>query len=167
MAQPFLGEIRLMAFNLAPRGWAFCNGQTLSIQQNAALFSILGTTYGGNGTTTFALPNLQGRTPVYVGQGIVLGQVAGQVAHTLITPEIPIHVHTMTGVVAPAANQKTIEGNMPGAPTFNFYSKSGSPAGFDPTAVTPNTGNQPHSNMQPYLVVTFCIALAGIFPSRN
>jgi microcystin-dependent protein len=167
MAQPFLGEVRLMSFTFAPKGWALCNGQLMSIQQNAALFSVLGTTYGGNGTTNFQLPNLQGRVPVHTGPGFVIGQSAGESAHTLITSEIPLHTHTLTAVGTPAANQRAVAGNMPGAPAFNFYSTTATPSAMDATAVGANVGNQAHDNMQPYLVVNFCIALVGIFPSRN
>jgi microcystin-dependent protein len=156
-----------MSFGFAPKGWALCNGQMMSIQQNAALFAILGTTFGGNGTTTFQLPNLQARVPVHTGPNFVLGQVGGEATHTLITSEIPKHTHTMMAVATPAANQRPVAGNMPGAPAFNFYDTTATLAAMDQTAVTANTGNQPHDNMQPYLVVNFCIALTGIFPSRN
>jgi microcystin-dependent protein len=167
MATAYIGEVRLMSFGFPPRGWALCNGQLMSIQQNAALFAILGTTYGGDGVRTFALPNLQGRVPVHAGPGFDLGQAAGEGAHTLITSEIPSHTHTMTGVGTPAANQRGIAGNMPGAPSFDFYNPQVALAAMDPTAVTQNSGGQPHDNMQPYLVVSFCIALIGIFPSHN
>jgi microcystin-dependent protein len=167
MSTPYIGEVRMMSFGFAPKGWAQCNGQMMSIQQNTALFAILGTTFGGNGTTTFQLPDLQSRIPVHTGSGYVLGQVGGEAAHTLSTAEIPKHTHTLTAVGTPAANQRAIAGNMPGAPAFNFYDTTASLTAMDPSAVTANTGNQPHDNMQPYLVVNFCIALIGIFPTRN
>jgi microcystin-dependent protein len=164
MAQPFLAEIRVFSFNFAPRGWAMCNGQLLPINQNQALFALLGTTYGGNGTTTFALPNLQGRVPVHTGNGIVLGQSGGEAAHTLTVPELPAHTHLPAGSSTPA--------NL-GDPTGNLWATGN--AAYNPT---PNTamnpacilaaGNsQPHENMSPCLTVTFCIALQGIFPSHS
>ena len=163
MAQPFLGEVKIISWNFAPRGWAFCNGQLLPINQNQALFSILGTTYGGNGTTTFALPNLQGRVPVYVGQGLTLGQSGGEQTHTLTQPEMPAHTHIPSANKG-AANQ--------GLPANNFWSATGSYAAqpnntMNPTGTTANGGSQPHDNMSPYLVLNFIIALQGIFPSRN
>lgn len=163
MSQPFIGEIKIISWNYPPRGWAFCNGQLLPINQNQALFSILGTTYGGNGQTNFALPNVQGRTPVYVGQGITLGQAAGEAAHTLITSEMPAHTHTPLANSS-AANQ--------GQPANNYWSGTGSfapsPNGLmNPAGILPTGGSQPHENWSPYLVLNFIIALQGIFPSRN
>ena len=164
MGTPYLGEMRVFSFNFAPKGWAMCNGQLLPINQNQALFSILGTTYGGNGQTTFALPNLQGRTPVHAGNGIVLGQSAGEMAHTINIQELPAHTHTAFGS-STLANQ--------GAPTGNVWATGN--AAYSPT---PNTvmnpqcistvgGTQPHDNQSPYLTLNVCIALQGIFPSRN
>lgn len=163
MAQPFLGEVKIISWNFAPRGWAFCNGQFLPINQNQALFSILGTTYGGNGQTTFALPNLQGRVPVYVGQGITLGQAGGEQAHTLTQAEMPTHTHV------PAANSGAAS---VGLPAGNFWSATGSYAAqpngtMNPAGTTATGGSQAHDNMSPYLVLNFIIALQGIFPSRN
>lgn len=164
MGTPYLGEMRIFTFNFAPKGWAMCNGQLLAINQNQALFSILGTTYGGNGQTTFALPNLQGRVPVHVGNGFVLGQSAGEPSHTLIPLEMPQHTHTAFGS-STAANQ--------GAPTGNVWGAGN--AAYSPT---PNTvmnpqcistvgGGQPHDNLSPFLALNVCIALQGIFPSRT
>ena len=165
MAQPFIGEIKMVSFNFPPKGWAFCNGQTLAIQQNAALFSILGTTYGGNGTTTFALPNLQGKVPVYVGQGIVLGQTAGEVNHTLIMGEMPAHTHVPVG--ATPANLAVPSNALPGKGTSaGFYAASPNTT-MNPASVSNMGGSQPHNNMPPYTVINFCIALVGVFPSRN
>ena len=163
MAQPFLGEVKIISWNFAPRGWAFCNGQFLPINQNQALFSILGTTYGGNGQTNFALPNLQGRVPVYVGQGLVLGQAGGEQAHTLTQAEMPTHTHV------PAANSGAAS---VGLPAGNFWSATGSYAAqpnstMNPAGTTATGGSQAHDNMSPYLVLNFIIALQGIFPSRN
>jgi microcystin-dependent protein len=163
MAQPFLAEIRVFSFNFAPKGWAMCNGQFMAISQNQALFALLGTTYGGNGTTTFALPNLQGRLPVHVGNGINLGQTGGESAHTLIPSEMPAHTHQAFGS-STAANL--------GVPTGNLWATGN--AAYNPVAnttmgpacVLPVGGGQPHENKSPYLTLTFCIALQGIFPSH-
>jgi microcystin-dependent protein len=165
MSQPYIGEIKMVGFNFPPKGWAFCNGQTLAINQNAALFSILGTTYGGNGTTTFALPNLQGKSPIYVGPGYVLGQTAGEVNHTLTINEMPGHTHVPVG--APTVNSAVPTGNLPGKGTSqNFYAASQNTP-LNPASVVAVGGSQPHNNIQPYLVINFCIALVGVFPSRN
>ncbi len=163
MGDQYVGEIRAVSFNFPPRGWAFCNGQLLLIAQNQALFSILGTTYGGNGTTNFALPNLQGRTPLHIGQGITLGQQGGEAAHTLTVTELPQHFHGATANTG-AADQ--------GSAANNFWSAAGSyaPSGNGAMGVNdilPNGGSQPHENWTPYLVLNFVIALQGIFPSRN
>lgn len=164
MSEPYLGQISIFAFNFAPQGWALANGQLLPISQNQALFSLLGTTYGGNGTTTFALPNLQGASPMHFGNGYVQGQTAGEVNHTLIASEMPQHTHV--------ANAYAGEGDQ-GTPVANLWAESTN-AYSSATSVTMNAGaiasaggSQPHSNMPPYLVVNFAIALQGIFPSRN
>ena len=163
MGTPFLGEVKIISWNFPPKGWAFCNGQLLQINQNQALFSILGTTYGGNGQTTFGLPNLQGRVPVYVGQGITLGQSGGEQAHTLLLSEMPAHSH-LPNANSGAANKGPAAGN--------FWSGTGSYAAqpnntMNPAGITPTGGSQPHDNMTPYLTLNFVIALQGIFPSRN
>jgi microcystin-dependent protein len=162
---PFLGEIKIISFNFAPKGWAFCNGQLLPINQNQALFSILGTTYGGNGQTTFALPNLQARTPIHFGNAFNLGQAGGESAHTLVMSEMPAHTHF------PVASSNVADLN---TPVGNFWGKGAqviySPTGgslMKPNATTPVGGSQPHDNQSPYLVLNFIIALSGIFPSRN
>ncbi len=165
MSTPFISEIRIFSFNFAPRGWAMCNGQILQIQQNQALFSLLGTTYGGNGQTTFALPNLQGRVPLHFGSGLTLGQVGGEVNHTLITSEMPVHIHTAQGsknlgdAVIPVGS---VLGQI-----AEQYGPPSSTTTLLPAAVTNTGGSQPHPNMQPYLVLNICIALQGIFPSQN
>ena len=171
MADPFLGQISLFSFTFAPKGWAFCNGQILSIAQNQALFSLLGTTYGGDGITTFGLPNLQSRAAISSGQGpglsnYVLGQVGGEAGHTLITQEIPPHTHgastaSDTTQMSPKSHYwaPNIDQNATYAPT-----SSGTLAA---NAVGTAGGNQPHSNLQPNLAMNFCIALVGVFPSRN
>jgi microcystin-dependent protein len=183
MAEPFISQIEAFAFNFPPKGWAFCNGQILSIQQNQALFSLLGTTYGGNGTTNFALPNLQGRVPVHFGQSVQgqnfqLGQVGGQEAHTLTLTEMPAHTHLVNvDSTAGAANKpttSTVLGKSSGASStgqplaINAYNSSGTSSNsFDARTISNVGGNQPHDNRQPYLTLSYCIALVGIFPSRN
>jgi len=164
MGEPFIGEIRMISFNFAPRGWAFCNGQLLPINQNQALFSILGTTYGGNGQTNFALPNLQGRSPIHVGSGISLGEVGGETSHTLTTGELPAHSHPPAAKGAANAT----------SPAGAVWADGGSQAFGAAANVTMNTtgvstvgGSQAHNNMPPYLSIYFVIALVGIFPSRN
>jgi microcystin-dependent protein len=167
VSEPFIGEIRAFGFNFAPRGWATCSGQILSIAQNTALYSLLGTTYCGNGQTTFALPDLRGRVAVNQGQGPglsnkTIGEQAGAEAHTLNVNEIPAHTHAQP---ASNADQST---NRPGnaVPTRGgVYAGSGDGTLMDP--MTAAGGSQPHDNMQPYLTVNYCIALVGIFPSRN
>jgi microcystin-dependent protein len=174
MASPFLSEIRLMSFNFPPKGWAFCNGQLLPINQNQALFSLLGTTYGGNGTTSFALPNLEGRVPIHegsdgFGNNYTLGRSAGESAHTLTLPELPPHVHTLqasnasAGINSPAGATPA----QPAAAVGAIYGPATTPATMAPQAIISAGGAQAHNNMQPYLVITFCIALTGIFPSQN
>jgi microcystin-dependent protein len=167
MATPFMSEIRIMSFNFAPQGWAQCNGQFLPINQNQALFSLLGTVYGGNGQTTFALPDLRGRTPIHVGSGHTLGEVGGEQAHTLTISELPMHIH--------ATNASNNAGSV-NDPAANLLGNSAPNTIFGPTqnleAMRPNTvanvgGSQAHLNMQPFLTLIFCIALQGIFPSRN
>ncbi|MGH6614345.1 phage tail protein [Sphingomonas sp.] len=179
MSSPFVAEIRIFGFNFPPRGWAFCAGQILPISQNTALFSLLGTTYGGNGQTTFALPNLQGRSPMAPGQGpglsdYVLGEESGVDNVTLLISEIPAHDHVLNAATLnpanPAQNVPTPNSGAqlgisnPG----NAYSSVATPAvALANEALQPRGGGQPHNNMQPYLTLNFCIALQGIFPARN
>ena len=167
MSEPFLGEIKIVAFNFPPKGWSLCNGQLLPINQNQALFSILGTTYGGNGTTTFALPNFRGRTPVYTGQGIILGEAGGESSHTLITSEMPAHTHTLGADDAALATQGSPSNNVFGSLTLPLYGPATNLTTLVPSVVSNVGGSQPHTNMQPYLVLNFVIALQGLFPSRN
>ena len=163
MAEPFLGEIRLMSFGFAPKGWALCNGQLLPIQQNGALFSLFGTTYGGDGRTTFGLPNLQGRTPIQVSPDVI-GTMQGEENHTLSLAELPTHTHQL--------NATGVAGSTP-APLTNVLAAAtnvyGNPAqtSLIPGTLTAVGGGQAHTNMQPYLVINFCIALQGIFPSQT
>jgi microcystin-dependent protein len=171
MADPFLGQISIFSFAFAPKGWAFCNGQILSIAQNTALFSLLGTTYGGDGITTFALPNLQGRAAISSGQGpglspYTLGQVGGEAAHTLTVTEMPSHTHgaqpaSDTTQMSPQANYWAP--NINGNATYSATSTGT----MSVNAVANAGGSQPHPNQQPSLAINFCIALVGIFPSRN
>jgi microcystin-dependent protein len=165
MSTPFLSEIKIMSFNFPPKGWAFCNGQLLPINQNQALFSLLGTTYGGNGQTTFALPNLQGRMPLHMGNGFVLGQLGGEENHTLTTTEMPGHTHAVTAS-SNAADQGSPGGNFWANESSNAYS-TGFDSGMSPQIVNNVGGSQPHTNLAPILVLTFCIALQGIFPSQT
>jgi|SRR5215510_14406839 len=165
MSEPFLGEIKIISWNFPPKGWTFCNGQLLPINQNQALFSILGTTYGGNGQTTFGLPNLQGRSPVHVGNGIILGELGGETAHTLNISELPAHNHIAVGS-SNSQSASSPASNLWASNTLNPY--AGSPnAAMGPASILPVGGNQPHENMSPYLVLNFIIALQGIFPSQN
>jgi microcystin-dependent protein len=164
MGQYFLGEIRIMSFNFAPRNWAMCNGQFLPINQNQALFSLLGTTYGGNGQTTFALPDLRGQVPIHFGKN-VQGSKGGEPAHTLTVSEGPTHTHIMQ---ASASNGTTpIPTNDLFASMGNLYTPAANLTAIVPSTVANVGGSQAHENRQPYLTLTFCISLLGIFPSRN
>jgi microcystin-dependent protein len=164
MAEPFLSEIRLMSFAFAPKGWAQCNGQLLPINQNQALFSLLGTTYGGDGRVNFALPDLRALTPMHTGSGFTLGQRGGETAHTLTAGEMATHTHTASASTAAASTAAPANNVL--ASGVNMY--GGNPTvGLIPTTVTTVGGNQAHENMQPYLTINFCIALQGIFPSPN
>lgn len=168
MAQPFIGEIRMFGGNFPPQGWAFCNGQLQAIAQNDALFALIGTTYGGDGQTTFALPDLRGRLPVHQGAGLVLGQLAGEETHTITQTEIPSHTHPMRASGADST-QSTPVGNLTadttvaGAKIYGPFTSAAPMA----AAVANVGGNQPHENRMPYVCVSFIIALFGIFPSRN
>jgi microcystin-dependent protein len=166
MAEPFLSEIRLMSFNYAPRGWAMCNGQFLPINQNQPLFSLLGTTYGGNGQTTFALPDLRGRTPIHVGSKHTLGEAGGEQAHTLSIAELPTHTHVLNGTNTTGSLDSPIGNLLASAVSLNAYG-SGSLGAMNPGTSMNTGGSQAHLNMQPFLTLTFCIALQGIFPSPN
>src|SRR5689334_10732904 len=165
MSEPFLSEIKIVSFNFPPKGWALCNGQFLPINQNQALFALLGTTYGGNGQTTFALPNLRGRVPIHMGNGHTLGEAAGSTSVTVNIQQLPTHLHGLNATETAGAVA---------LPTNNFLGKVNSMYGpatslttMNPGSVTSVGGSQPHNNMMPYLVLNFIIALQGIFPSQN
>jgi microcystin-dependent protein len=165
MAEPFIGELRCVGFNFPPKGWALCNGQLLQISQNQALFSILGTTYGGDGRTTFGLPNLQGSTPIHTGSGFPLGQKAGEANHSLLISEIPQHSHLPNGSTG-NSDASTPAGHFWGSNGLSSYSPT-NPSVAIPNAIANNGGGQAHPNTQPYLVINIIIALQGIFPSQN
>jgi microcystin-dependent protein len=165
MSDPYLSEIRIFSFNFPPKGWAFCNGNLLSISQNTALFSLLGTTYGGDGINTFALPDLQGRVPLHNGAGFNLGQNGGESTVTLNTLQMPAHTHA-ANANGTAAGQTSPAGNYWGNGGQTIYADTAN-AIMNPAAVAAAGNSQPHENMSPYLVLNFCIALVGIFPSRN
>jgi microcystin-dependent protein len=188
MSQPFLGEIRLFPYNFSPRGWADCAGQILSIAQNTALFSLLGTTYGGNGQTTFQLPDLRGRVAMSVGQSpglsnYSLGEISGSENVTLLSTQMPQHNHTLTEANAKAeiiaskdaANVNFPNGNLLGGGQFYANTSTSGKAALDGNTVKfiagavtdPTGGSQPHNNLQPFLILRYSIALQGIFPSRN
>ena len=171
MSEPFIAEIKMFSFDFPPRGWAQCNGQLLAIAQNQALFSLLGTTYGGNGTTNFALPNLQGRTPIHWGSGlglppVSLGQVSGTETVTVLSSQMPQHIHPITASSANPSATSPSNSFLGTFTTDNVYAPSANGT-MNPSTVANAGGNQPHNNLQPYLVVNFSIALVGIFPSRN
>src|SRR4030095_14176659 len=166
MSEPFLSEIKIVSFNFAPKGWALCNGQFLPINQNQALFALLGTTYGGNGQTTFALPNLKGQVPIHVGSGHTLGEKAGTSSVTVSQQTMPQHVHFLQATNVDANRVAIPTGNVLG-PVNNLYVASGNLTTMNPSSVTNVGGSQAHNNMMPYLVLNFCIALQGIFPSQT
>lgn len=167
MGTPFLAEIKIISWNFPPKGWAFCNGQFLPINQNQALFSLLGTMYGGNGQTTFALPDFRGRVPVHVGSGFIQGQAGGQEFHTLTSSEMPAHNHFVQ-VQPQNANTGVPTNNfLAGIPTFAYTDNIAGLTTLTPGSITNVGGSQPHENRQPFLVLNFIIALQGVFPSRN
>jgi microcystin-dependent protein len=166
MATPFLGEIKIFSFGFPPRGWALCNGQLLPINQNQALFAILGTTYGGDGRVTFGLPNLQGRTPLHFGGGFTLGELGGEQTHTVTAPEMPSHNH-LVHVSSAAADASSPAGAIEASAVTTNFAPPGPVAALNVGAFGSAGGNQAHDNMSPFLVLSFVIALQGIFPTQN
>lgn len=166
MAEPFLSEIRIFSFNFAPKGWALCNGQLLPINQNQALFSLLGTTFGGDGRVNFGLPDLRARTPIHVGSGHTLGERGGELSHTLSISELPEHQHLINATSSNGSSQ-TASGNVFGAVPGRAYTDPANLTSLAASGVTTVGGSQAHLNMQPFLTLSFCIALQGIFPSPN
>jgi microcystin-dependent protein len=166
MSEPFLSEIKIVSFNFPPKGWALCNGQFLPINQNQALFALLGTTYGGNGQTTFALPNLRGRVPIHMGNGHTLGEAAGSTSVTVNIQQLPTHTHSAMAANTSSNQTSSPAGNYLG-PVNNLYSAPSQLVTINPATVSSVGGSQPHNNMMPTLVLNFIIALQGIFPSRN
>lgn len=173
MADPFVAEIRIFPFNFAPKGWAWCDGQLLPLSQNTALFSLLGTTYGGDGKSTFALPDLEGRAPMHPGQGPGLslhdlGETGGSETVTLLESEMPFHSHTVGAQNNPLSALADPAGNTLTRPASgNLYTAVNQPVSMAPEAITPTGGDQPHNNLQPYLTFYFNIALQGVFPPRT
>jgi microcystin-dependent protein len=167
LSEPFLAEIRMMSFAQPPRGWAHCNGQLLPINQNQALFALLGTQYGGNGQTNFALPDLRGRVPVHESATTFLGNVVGQSVQTVTQAQMPQHVHFLQGTSNNSGNVATAPGNLLAASNVTIYGPAQGLVSLDPSSVSNIGGSQAHENRQPYAVVSFCIALQGIFPSQN
>ena len=173
MSEPFLAEVRIVGFNFAPRGWAFCDGQVLPINQNQSLYSLLGTTYGGDGRTSFALPDLRGRTPMHVGASDggafhELGQKSGEETHTLATDEMPAHDHTVKASANNATSTNPTNNVWARAPQVQYRAYEAATAtAMNPSVLASVGGGQAHENMQPYLAMNFCIALRGLFPSRN
>jgi microcystin-dependent protein len=165
MGTPYLGELKLISWNYAPKGWAFANGQFLPINQNQALFSLLGTQYGGNGQTTFALPDLRGRTGIHMGSSFTIGQAGGEESHTLTMSEMPAHTHQVNANSGNAA--VALAGGNFNAATASFYNPTTALTTLLPQTVSNTGGSQAHENRQPYLVLNVIIALQGIFPSRN
>jgi len=167
VSEAFLGEIRLFSFTFAPKGWATCDGQLLPINQNQALFSLLGTTFGGNGQTNFALPDLRGRTPIHASSGHPLGQPGGEQAHTLTLAEMPAHMHVLSGTSTSGAALIPAGNLLAATPNQLYHGADSSQTALASESVAQVGGSQAHDNMQPYLTASFCIALIGVFPSRN
>lgn len=167
MAEPFLAEVRIMSFVFPPKGWALCNGQLLPINQNQGLFSLLGTTFGGDGRVNFGLPNLQGRVPIHAGSGHTLGERGGEQAHTLSIGELPTHTHTLTATPNNGSNTPTNATVLAKSVPQPVYAAPANLAAMAVTTISNAGGSQAHLNMQPYLTLSFCIALQGIFPSAT
>ena len=167
MAQPYVGEIRMFGGNFAPAGWMFCEGQLLPISENETLFNLIGTTYGGDGQSTFALPDLRGRLPIHFGNGFILAETGGAEEITLTTQQIPSHTHALLATSSTATQQNVSPNVLAQASLFNPYININPNVAMAPQAVGPVGGSQPHNNFQPYLCVDFIISLLGIFPSQT
>jgi microcystin-dependent protein len=167
MSEPFLSEIKVVSFNFPPKGWALCNGQFLPINQNQALFALLGTTYGGNGQTTFALPNLRGRVPIHMGNGHTLGEAAGSTSVTVNIQQLPTHTHAAMGANTTATTPIPANTTLLANASADIYADPSALTTLEPATVSSVGGSQAHNNMMPYLTLNFIIALQGIFPSRN
>jgi microcystin-dependent protein len=172
MADPFVAEIRIFPFNFAPKGWAFCDGQILPLSQNTALFSLLGTTYGGDGKSNFGLPNMQGNAPMHPGQGPGLslhdlGETSGSETVTLLESEIPSHSHGLVASLSDGTDTKPANEQFAQGVGVQIWGTNAPNTQFSPNALTPAGGDQPHNNMQPYLTLNFCIALQGVYPPRT
>ncbi len=165
MAQPYVGELRLFAGNFAPAGWMFCDGQLLPISENETLFNLIGTTYGGDGQTTFALPDLRGRVPVHQGSGVVLAETGGAEQVTLTASQMPAHNHALRASTAVGTGSAPGGALLAATGTANSYGSGAPTQGMAPGALAPQGGSQPHDNMGPYLAVSYIISLFGIFPS--
>jgi microcystin-dependent protein len=166
LAEPFLSEIRIMSFDFAPKGWAMCNGQLMPINQNQALFSLLGTTFGGDGRVNFGLPDLRSRAPIHVGSGHTLGERGGEQAHTVTSAELPTHTHLAQASNVDTGGNDNPTGRVLGS-AAGLYHTPASLTTMNPGTILNTGGSQAHLNMQPFLTLTFCIALQGIFPSPN
>ena len=164
---PFMAEIDIFSFNFPPKGWAMCNGQFLPINQNQALFSLLGTTYGGNGQTTFALPNMRGRVPIHEGSGHTLGEAAGSDAVTVNIQQLPQHIHQAMASTAESTTDTPASNLVLGISAIDLYRQATALTAMEPAIISSVGGSQPHENRQPFLALNFCIALVGIFPSQN
>jgi microcystin-dependent protein len=167
VAEPFLSEIRIMSFGFPPKGWATCDGQLLPINQNQALFSLLGTTYGGDGRVNFGLPNLQGRTPIHMGGAHTLGERGGEQSHTLSISEVPTHVHAAVASSVTGTTSTPANGFLAVSPGKPYAAPDGNLGALNPASLASVGGSQAHLNMQPFLVLNFSIALQGIFPSQT
>ena len=169
MAQPYVGEIRMFAGNFAPAGWAFCDGQLMPISENETLFQLIGTTYGGDGQSTFAMPDLRGRVPLHFGNGLSLAETGGVESVTLTTPQIPVHNHALLATLNQGAQNPPAQQLLAQSPTQNAfpYGTDVPPATLNQGTISPTGGSQPHENFQPYLCINFIISLFGIFPSPS
>jgi microcystin-dependent protein len=165
MAQPYIGEIRMFAGNFNPAGWEFCHGQLLPISENETLFQLIGTTYGGDGESTFALPDLRGRVPIHFGNGFILAETGGVEEVTLTTNQIPVHSHPLLATTASGTNPNPTNGLMSAVPNIDLYRETAANTPMAPNAISPVGGSQPHTNFQPYLCIDFIISKFGIFPS--